>query len=57
MDEDQERSNDYKESFGQYQVQFFTEVERGGFYRGVLEPFFEGFKGKIKGAAITIFKT
>ena len=48
--------NDYKDSFGQYQVQFFTEVERGGFYKDVLGPFFEGFKGKIKGAAITIFK-
>ena len=48
--------NDYKDSFGQYQVQFFTEVERGGFYRDVLGPFFEGFKGTIKGAAVTIFK-
>ena len=48
--------NDYKDSFGQYQVQFFTEMEKGGFYRDVLEPFFEGFKGTIKGASITIFK-
>ncbi len=48
--------DDYKDSFGQYQVQFFTEVARGGFYRDVLEPFFEGFKGKIKGAAVTVFK-
>ena len=48
--------DDYKDSFGQYQVQFFTEVERGGFYRDVLDPFFEGFKGKIKGAAVTVFK-
>ncbi len=48
--------DDYKDSFGQYQVQFFTEVARGGFYRDVLEPFFQGFKGKIKGAAVTVFK-
>ena len=48
--------NDYKDSIGQYQIQFFTSVKKGGFYTDVLEPFFEGFKGKIKGASIQIFK-
>ena len=48
--------NDYQDSFGQYQVQFFTSVRKGGFYDDVLDPFFEGLKGKIKDAAVTIFK-
>ena len=48
--------NDYKDSFGQYRVDFMTTIEQGGFYHDVLDPFFQGFKNKIKGAAEQIFK-
>lgn len=47
---------DYKDSFGQYDVQFFTSVKRGAFYNDVLNPFFEGLKSKIQGASVTMFK-
>ena len=47
---------DYEDSFGQYQVQFFTSIEEGSFFNDVLNPLFEGLKGKIKESAITIFK-
>lgn len=47
---------DYQDSFGQYEVQFFTQVGKKNFYTEVLGPFFEGFKSKIKGASITIYK-
>ncbi|MDP5083260.1 MAG: hypothetical protein NWP61_03340, partial [Rickettsiaceae bacterium] len=49
-------ANDYQDSFGQYEVQFFTNVETGEFYKGVLDPFFTGLKSKIKDASVTIFK-
>jgi type IV secretion system protein VirB6 len=49
-------ANDYQDSFGQYDVQFFTSVETGAFYKGVLDPFFTGLKNKIKDASVTIFK-
>ncbi len=49
-------ADDYKDSFGQYEVQFFTQVAKKNFYTEVLGPFFEGFKSKIKGASITIYK-
>ena len=48
--------NDYKDSFGQYRVDFMTSIEQGGFYHDILEPFFQGFKNKIQGAAEQIFK-
>ena len=48
--------NDYQDSFGQYDVQFFTSIKTGTFYKGVLDPFFSGLKSKIKDASITIFK-
>ncbi len=48
--------DDYKDSFGQYQLQFLTSIEEGGFFRDILNPLFEGLKGKIKASAITIFK-
>lgn len=49
-------SNDYKDSFGQYRVDFMTSISQGGFYHDVLEPFFQGFKNKIQGAAEQMFK-
>jgi type IV secretion system protein VirB6 len=48
--------NDYKDSFGQYKVDFFTSVDQFEFYKDILDPFFQGFKGKIQGAAERIFK-
>ncbi len=48
--------NDYKDSFGQYRVDFMTSIDQGGFYHDVLEPFFQGFKDKIQGAAEQVFK-
>ena len=48
--------NDYKDSFGQYRVDFMTSIDQGGFYHDVLEPFFQGFKDKIQNAAEQMFK-
>ncbi len=48
--------NDYKDSFGQYRVDFTTTIDQGGFFHDVLDPFFQGFKDKIQGAAEQIFK-
>lgn len=47
---------DYKDSFGQYRVDFMTSIEEGGFYNDIIDPFFKGFKNKIQGAAEQIFK-
>ena len=49
-------TDDYKDSFGQYTVSFFTTSEHGGFFDDVLNPLFEGLKTKIKDAAKTVFK-
>ncbi len=48
--------NDYKDSFGQYNVEFSTSLETGEFFKGVLDPFFTGLKDKIKNASISLFK-
>jgi type IV secretion system protein VirB6 len=48
--------NDYQDSFGQYRVDFKTKIDQGSFFYDVLNPFFEEFKGKIKGAAEQMFK-
>ena len=48
--------NDYKDSFGQYRVQFFSEAATGDFYDNVLNPLFEGLKGAIKDASTTVFR-
>ena len=48
--------DDYKNSFGQYRVEFLTSIDQGGFYHDVLDPFFQGFKGKIQGASEQMFK-
>jgi type IV secretion system protein VirB6 len=47
---------DYVDSIGQYNVQFFTSLPKGGFYDDVLDPFFEGLKTKIQDTAQTVFK-
>jgi type IV secretion system protein VirB6 len=49
-------ATDYKDSTGEYTVQFYTSVARGWFDDLVLEPFFNGLKSKIKDTATTIFK-
>lgn len=48
--------NDYKDSFGQYTVSFFSNISHGGFFDDVLHPLFENLKNKIKGGSQTIFK-
>jgi len=48
--------NDYKDSFGQYTVSFFTTSEHGGFFDDVLNPLFENLKNTIKDVAKTVFK-
>lgn len=50
------KQEDYKESYGRYQVQFFTSEKVGSFTLNILTPLFELLKGKIKNAAVTIFK-
>ncbi len=50
------KKEDYKESYGRYRVQFFTSQKVGSFTFSVINPLFELLKGKIKGAAVTIFK-
>jgi len=50
------KDEDYKDSFGQYQVNLESTIAEGGFYADILNPFFEGLKDKIKHASITIFK-
>jgi type IV secretion system protein VirB6 len=47
---------DYKESYGRYKVEFRTSQKVGSFTFNVLNPLFELLKGKIKDAAVTIFK-
>ncbi|MDN3030576.1 MAG: type IV secretion system protein [Candidatus Tisiphia sp.] len=47
---------DYKESYGRYKVEFCTSQKVGSFTFNVLNPLFELLKGKIKDAAVTIFK-
>lgn len=49
-------ASDYKDSTGEYTVEFYTSVSRSWFDDLVLEPFFNGLKAKIKDAATTIFK-
>jgi type IV secretion system protein VirB6 len=48
--------NDYKDSTGQYIVQFFTSQSVGSFTLQILDPLFETLKGKVKTASQTIFK-
>jgi type IV secretion system protein VirB6 len=48
--------DDYQDSFGQYRVDFKTKIDQANFFNDVLNPFFEGFKGKVKGASVQIFK-
>lgn len=48
--------NDYKDSFGQYQVQFFTSQAVGQFTLLILDPLFEQLKTRIRTAAESIFK-
>lgn len=50
------KKEDYKESYGRYQVQFFTSEKVGSFTLNILTPLFELLKDKIKGAAVMIFK-
>ncbi|WP_375331972.1 type IV secretion system protein [Candidatus Tisiphia endosymbiont of Temnostethus pusillus] len=50
------KQEDYKESYGRYQVQFFTSEKVGSFTLNILTPLFELLKGKIKNAAVMIFK-
>ncbi|MFK7973829.1 MAG: type IV secretion system protein [Rickettsiaceae bacterium] len=50
------KDEDYKDSFGQYQVQFLTQNKTADFYSVILDPFLKSFKGRIKDAATTIFK-
>lgn len=47
---------DYKESYGRYKVEFRTSQKVGSFTFNVLNPLFDLLKGKIKDAAVTIFK-
>jgi len=47
---------DYKDSTGQYIVQFFTTQSVGSFTVNILDPLFETLKGKIKTASQTVFK-
>ena len=48
--------DDYKDAFGQYQVQFFGQMKKGSFLRDILNPLFEGLKSTISNASQTIFK-
>ncbi|RTK92052.1 MAG: hypothetical protein EKK61_06545 [Rickettsiales bacterium] len=48
--------DDYKESFGQYQVQLTTSVDNGDFVRDAFTPFLSGFKEKIKNTSTSLFK-
>ncbi|MCC8398668.1 MAG: type IV secretion system protein [Rickettsia endosymbiont of Labidopullus appendiculatus] len=50
------KQEDYKESYGSYKIEFRTSQKVGNFILSVLNPLFELLKGKIKGAAVMIFK-
>jgi len=48
--------NDYKDSEGSYKVNFSTVQQVGSFTIKVMSPLLELFKGKVKGAAQSIFQ-
>jgi type IV secretion system protein VirB6 len=50
------KKEDYKESYGRYKVEFRTSQKVGSFTFSVINPLFELLKGKIKSAAMMIFK-
>jgi type IV secretion system protein VirB6 len=50
------KKEDYPDSNGRYKVQFFTSEKVGSFTLNIVTPLFELLKGKIKSAAVTIFK-
>ncbi len=49
-------NSDYKDSFGQYSVQFFTSTKNNSFVLNILNPLFDLLKGKVRATATDLFK-
>ncbi|MCP5369325.1 MAG: type IV secretion system protein [Rickettsiaceae bacterium] len=50
------KPEDYKDSFGQYNVTLITQIETGNFLTDILTPFLNGFKNTISDASTRIFQ-
>lgn len=49
------KTEDYKDSFGQYNVTLITQIDTGNFLTDILTPFLNGFKSTISDASEKIF--
>lgn len=52
----QNKAEDYKDSFGQYNVTLITQIDTGNFLTDILTPFLNGFKSTISDASAKIFR-
>ncbi len=50
------KAEDYKDSFGQYNVTLITQIDTGNFLTDILTPFLNGFKSTISDASAKIFR-